>query len=225
LTLTLFHNKFYDQFEFVDKTLLPGIGVPITAANALPFGASVNSLDYRARGTEAGFEFDLSHGFSAKANYSYTGAVVERSFSSDNQFPSFNPAFPTTPIGAFSPLVGARPFRIAPHVATFCLSFSQQKLFASMTGYLSSRRDDSTFLTDSFFGTSLLLPNRNLAGSYQKLDMHVSYKLHPAVSIFGTAENLVNQRYDAAYGFPSLPFTARAGLKFTIGGEGWKPWQ
>jgi iron complex outermembrane receptor protein/vitamin B12 transporter len=220
---TFFHNRFYDQIEFVDKTLLPGIGVPVAAANALAFGASVNSLDYRARGAETEIEVDLSHGISAKGTYTYTGAVVEKSFSSDNQFPSFNPAFPTTPIGAFSPLIGARPFRIAPHVGTFSISYERKRLFADVTGYLSSRRDDSTFLTDSFFGTSLLLPNRNLADAYQKLDLHVSYKVHPAITIFGTAENLLNQRYDAAYGFPSLPFTVRAGMKFTIGGEGWKP--
>jgi len=30
------------------------------------------------------------------------------------------------------------------------------------SGYLVGRRDDSTFLSDGFFGNSLLLPNRNL---------------------------------------------------------------
>lgn len=223
LSATYFDNRFYDQIEFVDKTLLPGIGVPVAAANALAFGASVNSLDYRARGAETELAFDFGHGLSARATYTYTSALVTKSFSSDNQFPSVNPAFPNVPIGAFSPLVGARPFRIAPHAGTFGVMYSRQKLFASLTGYLSSRRDDSTFLTDSFFGSSLLLPNRNLADAYQKLDLHVSYFIHPAVQVFGTAENLLNQRYDAAYGFPSLPFTVRVGMKFIIGGEGWKP--
>lgn len=219
---TLFHNRYYDQFEFVDKTLLPQIGVPTSVANTLTFGAAVNSLDYRARGAETELAFDLGNGFAVKATYTYTGAVVTKSFSSDNEFPSFNPAFPTIPIGAFSPLVGNRPFRIAPHTGTFGLSYAKQKFFASMTGYLSSRRDDSTFLTDSFFGSSLLLPNRNLADSYQKVDLYASYAVHPAVKIFTSAENILNQHYEAAYGFPSLPFTIRAGLKLTIGGEGWK---
>jgi vitamin B12 transporter len=223
LSQTFFHNVFYDQLEFVDKTLLPGLGVPAAAAAALPFGAAVNSLDYHARGAETELRLDLSHGLSATATYTYTAAVVTKSFSSDNQFPSFNPAFPNIPIGGFSPLVGNRPFRIAPHVGSFGIVYVHQKLFASLTGYLSGRRDDSTFLTDSFFGTSLLLPNRNLDPAYQKLDLHAAYNISRAVQIFGTAENLLNQRYDAAYGFPSLPFTVRAGMKFTIGGEGWKP--
>lgn len=223
LVQTFFHNRFYDQIEFVDKTLLPGLGVPAAAASALPFGAAVNSLDYRALGSETELRFNLGDGFAADLTYTYTGAIVTKSFSSDNQFPSFNPAFPTIPIGAFSPLVGNRPFRIAPHVGTFSISYAKRRLFTSLTGYLSSRRDDSTFLSDSFFGSSLLLPNRNLADSYQKLDIHASYAVHPGLDLFATAENLLNQRYDAAYGFPSLPFTVRAGMKLTLGGEGWKP--
>jgi iron complex outermembrane receptor protein/vitamin B12 transporter len=223
LSQTFFHNLFYDQLEFVDKTLLPGLGVPAGAAAALPFGAAVNSLDYRARGAETEIKLDLTHGFSATATYTYTGAVVTKSFSSDNEFPSFNPAFPNVPIGGFSPLVGNRPFRIAPHSGSIGIAYSRQKIFASLTGYLSGRRDDSTFLTDSFFGNSLLLPNRDLDPGYQKVDLHAAYDIHAAVQIFGTVENLLNQRYDAAFGFPSLPLTVRAGLKFTIGGEGWKP--
>ncbi len=223
LSQTFFHNSFYDQLEFVDKTLLPGLGVPAAAAAALPFGAAVNSLDYRALGAETELKFDLSHGVSAIATYTYTAAVVTRSFSSDNQFPSFNPAFPTIPIGAFSPLIGNRPFRIAPQVGSFAVAYSHQKFFASLSAYLSGRRDDSTFLTDSFFGTSLLLPNRNLDPGYQKLDVHAAYAIHPALQVFGTVENLLDQHYDAAYGFPSLPITVRAGLKFTIGGDAWRP--
>ena len=36
-------------------------------------------------------------------------------------------------------------------------------------GTLAGRRDDSDFLTDSNFGNTLLLPNRNLDGAYQRL--------------------------------------------------------
>ena len=220
---TFFHNLFNDQLEFVDKTLLPGLGVPAAVAAAVPFGAAVNSLDYRARGLETEITLAWAHGVSATATYTYTAAVVTKSFSSDNEFPSFNPAFPNIPIGAFSPLVGNRPFRIAPHVGSFGINYGHKRLGANLTGYLAGRRDDSTFLTDSFFGSSLLLPNRNLDPAYEKLDLHAAYDIHPAVQVFGAVENLLNQRYDAAFGFPSLPFTVRAGLRFTIGGEAWKP--
>jgi vitamin B12 transporter len=35
-------------------------------------------------------------------------------------------------------------------------------------------------------------------------------------------ENILNESYDAAFGFRSLPFTFRAGMKLTLGGESWR---
>jgi vitamin B12 transporter len=223
LAVTFFHNNFYDQIEFVDKTFLPQLGVPPAVALATLFGADVNSADYRVRGAETELEFNLGHGFVATGTYTYTDAVVTKSFTSDNTFPAAtNPAFPGVKIGAFSPLVGARPFRRAPHSGSFVVSYTRPKFTAALNGYLVGRRDDSTFLTDAFFGNSLLLPNRNLAAGYQKIDLTGSYAVHPAVTVFTSMENLLNKRYDAAYGFPSLPFTIRSGVKFVIGGESWK---
>jgi len=115
LNVTFFHNRFTNQVEFVNNTALPQLGVPMSVAAATAFGATVNSADTRSLGAETELEFNFGHGFSAKAAYTYLGAVVQRSFSSDNLAPSFNPNFPTIPIGAFSPLVGNRPFRRAPH--------------------------------------------------------------------------------------------------------------
>jgi vitamin B12 transporter len=221
LAVTFFHNRFYDQIEFVDPVGLIKLGVPNSVAFASGFfGADVNSLDFRARGAETQLEFNLGHGFAATGTYTYTGAVVTKTLAAFNQ--ASNTAFPNVDIGAFAPLVGARPFRIAPHSGSFTLRYSRPKFTAAVNGYLVGRRDDSTFLTDAFFGNSLLLPNRNLDAGYQKIDLTGSYSIHPAVTLFTSMENLLNEHYDAAYGFPSLPFTIRAGVKFVIGGEGWK---
>ena len=46
-----------------------------------------------------------------RASYTYLDAVVTKSLSSGVLSPAINPAFPGIPIGAYSPLVGARPFR------------------------------------------------------------------------------------------------------------------
>ena len=40
-----------------------------------------------------------------------------------------------------------------------------------MAGYFSGKRDDSTFLTDQFFGNTMLLPNHDMEPGYQKLDV------------------------------------------------------
>jgi len=133
-----------------------------------------------------------------------------------------NPAFPGLPIGAFAPLLGERPFRRAPHTGNFSVDYVRRKLNLSLNGYLVSRRDDSTFLSDPFFGNSLLLPNRNLAAGYQKIDLAGSYRINSHLKLFSVMENLLSQHYDPVFGFPASPFSFRAGFKVTLGGESWK---
>jgi iron complex outermembrane receptor protein/vitamin B12 transporter len=227
LGVSFFHNRFTDLIEFVsDLGTLEELGVPATIAtqviSAPPFGASVNSLATRALGAEIEIELALGHGFSARAAYTYLDSVVQRSFSSDNLFPSVNPAFPTIPIGAFSPLVGNRPFNRAPHVGSFYLGYSRPKFSLSLSGNLVSRRDGSTFLTDASFGTTMLLPNRNQQQGYEKLDLSGSYRINRHVELYSLVQNLASQRYDPIIGFPALPLSFRTGVRFTVGGESWK---
>jgi iron complex outermembrane receptor protein/vitamin B12 transporter len=226
LAATFFHNQFTNQIEFVPTTAFPLLGIPDVITRNAGFGASVNSGDTRALGVETELETSLGHGVTARAAYSYLDEAVQRSFTNDafscSQNPQpqcFNPAFPNIAIGAFSPLVGARPFRRAPHTGSFALEYARRKLNVSLDGYLVSRRDDSTFLSDGFFGTTMLLPNRNLAPGYQKIDLSGSYRVQPHLKIYSVVENLASQRYQPAFGFPALPLAFRAGFKVTLGGE------
>jgi vitamin B12 transporter len=97
-----------------------------------------------------------------------------------------------------------------------------------LTGTLVSRRDDSDFLVDSSLDSSgnytnaLLLPNRNLDPAYQRLDLYGSFRITHRVSAYTSMENLLDQRYYEAFGFPALPFAIRSGMQFTFGGESWK---
>ena len=125
------------------------------------------------------------------------------------------------PIGIFSPLIGARPFRIPPHAGYFEAAYRHSRLFASLRGTLVGSRDDSDFLTDSNFGNTLLLPNRNLDGAYQRLDLTSSYQADRHVAVEGDFQNLLSEHYSEAFGYPSLPFTFRLGMKFSLGGESW----
>jgi iron complex outermembrane receptor protein/vitamin B12 transporter len=215
-----FYSLYTNQIESVSQGGLIQLGVPSAIAASLPFGASVNSLNTRSFGAENAVEVNVGHGFIFRATYTYLDAVVQRSFSSDELFPSFNPLFPSIPIGAFSPLVGNRPFNIAPHSGGIYLGYSHHNLALSLSGNLVSRRDSSTFLSDAQFGPTMLLPNRNLAAGYQKLDMGGSYQVSRHVQIYSTIENLISEHYDAVPGFPTLPFNFRIGVKLTVGGEG-----
>ncbi len=219
LGVTLYYNNFYNLISFLGTGDLISIGVPPDVANSTPFGgAYVNATSQRTKGAEIDYKMDLGHGLRFQGNYTYTDGVVTKAFGA----PSFNPTFPDIPIGAFSPLEGARPFLIAPHSGSLALFYNHKKFNGAFTGYLVGRRDDSTFLEDGFFGNSMLLPNRNLAYAYQKFDLSAAYAFKPYLTFYTGIENLFSQHYDAAFGFPALPFTIRAGMRVTLGGErGW----
>ena len=223
LSLTYFHNEFTNQAEFVDSQYLVQLGVPVEVAEAEGvYGAAVNTLDYRAQGAEVAFQYQVKRGLTVRGGWTYTDAAVQQSFASSALQPAINPLFPGIPIGAYSPLVGARPFRIAPNTGYAGVNWTYRKLFLSAMGTFVSRRDDSTFLSDTDFGNTLLLPNRNLDSAYQKIDLYGSYQVKKYLSLYTSLSNILNQHYQEVYGYPALPFTVRAGIKLTFGGESWK---
>lgn len=225
LGLTLFHNNYYDLIEFVSSTALPLLGVPpdAVAAAAAVGGATINSDSYRALGAEITLDTNLGHGFRATGTYTYLDATVSRSFTGDALAPSINPAFPDIPIGAFAPLVGARPFNRAPHTGSILFSYDRRRFNANITGAFIGRRDGSTFLSDGFFGTTMLLPNRNLQDAYQLIALNARYAFNTHITGYVALNNLISQHYAEVTGFPALPLTFRLGLKFTFGGDhGWK---
>ena len=218
LNVTLFHNQFYDQIEFLGTSALQSLGVPTDVINAAGFGATVNTLNYLAKGAEMELQFKITNALQARGGYTYLDARVQRSFSSDALAPSINPSFPDVPIGAFSPLIGARPFRRAPHSGFLAVTYNKSRWSALFQGVFVGRRDDSTFLLDANFGNTLLLPNRNLDGAYQKLDLSGDFKLNRHLTLFTSMENLLSERYNSNFGFPALPFTVRSGVRITVGG-------
>ena len=61
--------------------------------------------------------------------------------------------------------------------------------------------------------------NRDLAAAYQKVDVSAAYQVHPRLRAYVVVENLLDLTYAAAFGYPALPLTARAGAKVTFGGK------
>ncbi|HUE42147.1 MAG TPA: TonB-dependent receptor [Candidatus Sulfotelmatobacter sp.] len=225
LGLTLFHNDYYNLIEFVSASALPLLGVPpdaVAAAQAAG-GATINSDSFRALGAEITLDTNLGHGFRASGVYTYLAATVTKSFTGDALAPSTNPEFPDIPIGAFAPLVGARPFNRAPHTGGILLSYDRHRFNANIAGSFVGRRDGSTFLSDGFFGTTMLLPNRNLQDAYQLVALNARYGFNSHITGYVSATNLLSQHYQEVIGFPALPFAFRLGVKFTFGGDhGWK---
>ncbi len=217
--VAFFHNDFRDLIEFVSNFALPELGVAPSAAFAVPFGATVNASSYRARGIETSGDVAIGDDLRIGGGYMFLDATVNESFSGSALFPSVNPAFPGVQIGQFSPLVGARPFRRPTHSGNLFVTYGRGPANAAIVATFVGKSDDSTFLSDAFFGSSLLLPNHDLVDGHQKVDLSLSYDLHPRARWHMSIENLLDQRYVASPGFLALPLTFRTGLTLTLGGE------
>jgi len=211
-----FNNEFDDLLEFLNRTALVAAGVDPAVAAATAFGAYVNSQSFKAQGMEASFEAMAGSSFRISGSYTYLDAEVTKALSATV---ATNPTLPGVRIGAFSPLVGARPFRRPANAGTLFVSYARAKAQVALAGYFSGRRDDSTFLSDQFFGNTLLLPNRDLDPAYQKIDLSGGYYVHPRVRVYTTIENLFDKKFDAAFGYPALPFTIRSGAAVRLGGD------
>lgn len=216
--ITYFHNQFTNGVQNVPQAELGQFGISTTVAARFPFGAYLNGSAFRSMGVEVESEYKVSNHLFARGGYTYTEAVVQHSVATAAADTSFGPMA----IGAYAPLAGARPFRVAPHTGYFGLSYTQSKFYASLTGTLVGKRDDSDFLSDASFGNSLLLPNRNLLGSYQRLELGVGYSITPRIGVYTNIQNLLSEHYFEAFGFPALPLTIRSGIKLNFGGESWK---
>jgi|HubBroStandDraft_2_1064218.scaffolds.fasta_scaffold02467_6 vitamin B12 transporter len=219
LSLTFFDNNFYNLIAFLNPGELVSIGVPPDVANNTPSdGAYVNATSQWTKGFEVEYKHDLGHGLLFQGEYTYLDGFVTKTFGD----PSYNPSFPTIAIGAFAPLQGARPFLRAPHSGSLALFYNHKKFTGALNASLVGRRDDSTFLTDPYYGNTMLLPNRNLAPAYQKVDLSIGYSLTHYAKIYTSIEDLLSQHYQPAFGYPAAPFEIRSGLAFTLGGErGW----
>jgi iron complex outermembrane receptor protein/vitamin B12 transporter len=211
-----FHNTFEDLLEFLSRTQLVAAGVPPAVAASTPFGAYINSSSFDAHGVELSADAAVGAGFRMSASYTYLDAEVTEAF---GRSAAFNPAFPTITIGTYSPLVGERPFRRPANSGTLFVGYTTGPIDLALSGYFVGARDDSTFLSDGYFGNSMLLPNQDLDPAYQKIDLSASYRLHPRLRVYLTLENLLNQDYSVVYGFPSLPATIRVGASVGLGGD------
>lgn len=229
---SFFHNEFGRQIEYVGLDLIPELLPNLTAAqqNQLEqqlqadgaFELTLNTESYRALGVETTMESGLGRYVFFRGGYTYLDAAIQQSFTnSDVDLLGPVPTYNGIPIGSDSPLVGARPFRRAPHTGFFTASYSENRLTLLLNAAFASRSDDSDFLGgyDMNGGNSLLLPNRNLDHGYAKVDLGGTFRLKDWLGVYGQAENLMNNQHIAPIGFVSLPTTVRLGLKLQWGRE------
>ena len=246
LRASYFHNQFGKELESLSVSYLALLLPNYTAAQLQSlqtfftednvYSLLTNTQAFRAQGAEATLESGIGRNIFLRGGYTYTDSVVQRSFTSDNEdllngygfyynvstqnsTPCYSATTTCIPLGAVSPLVGARPFRRAPHTGFFTATYADRKFTGVFTAAFASRSDDSTYLEyeDANDGNSLLLPNRNLDYGYAKLDLGGSFQLFKWMDIYAQAENLLDNQHIAPFGYPSLPFNVRTGLRLRWG--------
>jgi len=145
----------------------------------------------RARGAEVLFEVAPLSGLRAIASYTFLDSQVVESVS------DFDPVFAQ----------GQRLFRRPKHTGSLTALWDWRWLNLTSTLVVVSRRTDSDFV-----GLGL-----TSNPGYEKWDLAVH--LRPPllggrrVTYYAVIENLLNQRYMEALGFPALKFTVRAGAR------------
>ena len=228
---TFFHNEFGKQIEYVGLNLVPQLlpNLTPTQQNQLEqllqangaYELSLNSEAYRATGVETSVESGLGRYLFLRGGYTYLDAVVQRSFTNADQ--ALLGPIPTSygiPVGAYSPLQGARPFRRPPHTGFLSASWSSARITGIFTAAFASRSDDSTFLENAAYGSdpnALLLPNRNLDFGYAELNLGGSYQLSSWLSLTMQTNNLLSNQHIAPIGYTSLPTNVLTGLRIDWG--------
>ncbi|MGC8549796.1 MAG: TonB-dependent receptor [Acidobacteriaceae bacterium] len=231
LRVDYFHNEFGNQIEGVPAQYIPQLLPNLSVAQQAQLEAllnadyayelDLNSESFRAQGIDAEMNWGVNSNLYIRAGYTYTDAVVQKSFSSDATSPSTNPNIPGVAIGDYGPLVGARPFRRPPHTGFTTVTYHRGPWSSVLTAAYASRSDDSTFLgySDVNGGNTLLLPNRNLDHGYVKVDLGGTYQLNRRLEIYTQMNNLLSDQHIAPIGYTSLPFNLRTGLRIVLGHE------
>lgn len=228
-----FHNEFGREIEGVGWQLVPELLPNLSAAQQQQLEANLqtdsayeldlNSEAFRAQGVEVSVESGIGKNLFFRGGYTYLDAVVQRSFTNDDEaLLGPIPTFDGIPVGPYSPLTGARPFRRPPHTGYFSATYSGGKLTGIFNAAFAGRSDDSTYLEGEDAdggnnGNDLLLPNRNLDFAYAKLDLGGSFQLLKWLDIYAMGENLVSDQHLAPIGYVSLPANLRAGLRIEWG--------
>lgn len=154
----------------------------------VPFtGTFFNLGRTKAKGAEAVLELVPGRGLRGRASYTFLDSQVTQSGT------VFDPVFEE----------GNRLLRRPKHSGSLQIDWDWRRLTVASTTVFVGRR------TDSDFALLGLIANPG----YTKWDLAWAYRSSYRVTYFGVVENLLNQDYMEALGFPALKLTFRAGAR------------
>jgi len=156
-------------------------------------GEYVNVNQAFAQGAEVELQAKLRSRLFLDAAYTYTSTQI-----------LINPAPIDSQYNPGQPLL-----RRPKHSATTLLSYSGTRWGANLSGGFVGRRPD-----DDFLGFNI-----DHAAGYVRIDLGGWRDLSSRIAAYANIENALDRRYNEVVGYPALPVSFRAGIRFRLGGE------
>ncbi|HET9805077.1 MAG TPA: TonB-dependent receptor, partial [Candidatus Acidoferrum sp.] len=198
LTANYFSNRFYDLigFEFCSPDPLnpAGNSCGVDVPGAPPFfGYFINVDRARARGLDFGIDSQLRRWLRLKGSYTFDDSrVVSSPGASD-------PAL----------VAGNHLIRRPVNSGSFALLAGWRKITGSFSGYFTGERTDTDFLGLGLTHTP----------GYARFDLSTTYDFGRSVSTYVRAQNLFDEQYQDALGYPALGREVRVGMNYRFGGK------
>lgn len=190
LDATYFYNRFEDQIVVLGGSL----------ANLSTF-ASANLGNARAEGLELSIRIQPTRSLQIQTEYTLLDTSIL--------------ALENTSV-ALSPFhVGQELVRRPRNSAFYNVTWQRGRLMLNTDAYIRGRVLDLE-PNDSTSACLLGLPCFFYNKGYTRADAGFSYRLPRGVEVYGRLNNLLNQKYEESFGFPSLRLNFVAGLRFTF---------
>jgi outer membrane receptor protein involved in Fe transport len=119
----------------------------------------------------------------------------------------------TEPVDPFS--VGEPLLRRPRNAAGFNATWTRKRLMLNLNGTIRGAVLDVE-PNDGTFACELMLPCLFRDHGYELLNAGFAYRLPKGVEVYGRLNNFLNQRYEEAFGFPSLRLNFMAGFKVDL---------
>jgi len=119
----------------------------------------------------------------------------------------------TEPIDPFS--VGEPLLRRPRNAAGFNATWTKKRLMLNLNGTIRGAVLDVE-PNDGTFACELMLPCLFRNHGYELLNAGFAYRLPKGVELYGRLNNFLNQRYEEAFGFPSVRLNFMAGFKVDL---------
>ena len=193
MDVTYFYNHFKDQIVTLGGSL----------TNLSSF-ASDNLGNSRAQGLEVSLQFHPIKSLQIEAEYTLDAtAVLSLNGSSE----------------VLAPLqVGQPLFRRPRNSGAYNLTWRHGNLMLNTNAYI---RESVLDIEPNYgtFACTLDLPCLFTNKGYVRMDGGFAYNLPKGFEIYGRLDNMLDQKYEQVFGYPSLPFNFLAGVRFSFPGR------